>query len=108
MHADLYRVMVFRNARTITKTKLMLWDVCAEQDDFICSIHWLVTNIPKDTIASGQTVLGYAQPAPPAGTGFHRYIFRLYSQGQDTIQVRCYNPLLSHHCMISGKAQGPG
>ena len=26
-------------------------------------------------------------PAPPPGTGYHRYIFKLYGQGQDTIQV---------------------
>ncbi len=54
------------------------------------SVHWLVTNIPKDSIDNGQTVFEYAPPAPPPGTGFHRYIFKLYGQGQDTIQVCTY------------------
>ena len=47
----------------------------------------MVTNIPKDAVSSGQTVLQYKPPAPPEGTGDHRYIFLLFDQGQNTIQV---------------------
>lgn len=53
-----------------------------------CSAHWLVVNIPESKVDSGQTVLEYKCPAPPAGTGYHRYIFKLYSQGDKTIQVK--------------------
>ena len=42
--------------------------------------HWLVVNIPGDNIKNGDTLFEYKGPAPPKGSGTHRYIFLLYEQ----------------------------
>lgn len=42
--------------------------------------HWLVVNIPGSSIDEGNEVLTYMGPAPPKGTGPHRYIFLIYKQ----------------------------
>lgn len=48
-------------------------------------LHWLVVNIPicdsrKLAIRSGNTLAVYVPPNPPAGAGYHRYVFVLYWQ----------------------------
>lgn len=44
-------------------------------------LHWLVVNIPAGgPVSLGVTVLDYAPPTPPPGTGQHRYHFVLYQQ----------------------------
>ena len=43
-------------------------------------VHWIVTNIQKGDIKSGDKVLSYVGPAPP--TGVHRYVFLLYKQSE--------------------------
>jgi Raf kinase inhibitor-like YbhB/YbcL family protein len=65
--------------------------------------HWAIWNIPPDLtglpegLATEATVdgmhqgvndfgkLGYGPPCPPHGHGTHRYIFRLYALGTDTL-----------------------
>jgi len=42
--------------------------------------HWLVVNIPGDNIKNGDTLFEYKGPAPPKGSGTHRYKFLLYEQ----------------------------
>eukprot|EP01116_Phalansterium_solitarium_P003011 TRINITY_DN13435_c0_g1_i2.p1 TRINITY_DN13435_c0_g1~~TRINITY_DN13435_c0_g1_i2.p1 ORF type:complete len:203 (-),score=75.90 TRINITY_DN13435_c0_g1_i2:9-617(-) len=42
--------------------------------------HWIVTNIPGCDVAHGATVSPYVGAAPMQGTGFHRYVFRLFRQ----------------------------
>jgi len=42
--------------------------------------HWLVINIPGDDIHRGDVLTPYAGPAPPKGTGFHRYVILVYKQ----------------------------
>lgn len=42
--------------------------------------HWLVVNIPGDNIKNGNALFEYKGPAPPKGSGKHRYIFLLYEQ----------------------------
>ena len=59
--------------------------------DTVCSVHWLVINIPKGADGNGQTVLEYKAPAPPQGTGYHRYMFLLFAQAGDTIQVGAFS-----------------
>ena len=51
-------------------------------------IHWLIINIPKNSnnISSGTSIKNYYKPSPPAKTGKHRYIFKLY-QHDYPIQV---------------------
>ncbi|KFD58453.1 hypothetical protein M514_00679 [Trichuris suis] len=43
-------------------------------------LHWLVVNIPKNDISSGDTVAQYVGSGPPEGTGLHRYVFTVYLQ----------------------------
>ncbi|XP_034936951.1 protein D2-like [Chelonus insularis] len=47
--------------------------------------HWLVGNIPEDKVAKGEVLTEYVGPAPPKGSGKHRYIFLLYKQNQGAI-----------------------
>ncbi|CAG9104184.1 unnamed protein product [Plutella xylostella] len=42
--------------------------------------HWLVTNIPGDDVAAGDTLAVYIGSGPPQGTGIHRYVYILYKQ----------------------------
>jgi phosphatidylethanolamine-binding protein (PEBP) family uncharacterized protein len=43
-------------------------------------LHWVVINIPDNAIANGQQLLNYKGPAPPPGSGIHRYIFLVFEQ----------------------------
>ena len=43
-------------------------------------VHYLVTNIVNGDITTGTTVLSYMGPAPPSGSGIHRYIFEQLQQ----------------------------
>ncbi|XP_076242150.1 protein D2 [Calliopsis andreniformis] len=47
--------------------------------------HWLVGNIPEENIAKGEVLAEYVGPAPPKGTGKHRYVFLVYKQNQGSI-----------------------
>jgi len=42
--------------------------------------HWLMLNIPGADLSKGHTVSAYMGPAPPSGTGLHRYVFLLFKQ----------------------------
>lgn len=41
-------------------------------------LHWLVTNIKDNSVASGDELASYRGPSPPIGT--HRYVFMLFKQ----------------------------
>jgi hypothetical protein len=43
-------------------------------------LHYLVINIPNGDISKGETIISYAGPSPPPGTGSHHYIFELLEQ----------------------------
>ena len=50
--------------------------------------HWLVINIPCNSLRRGDlnkgtTLLSYKGPAPPSGSGQHKYTFELYKQNGD-------------------------
>lgn len=42
--------------------------------------HWLVVNIPENSISDGKTIVEYIGSGAPKGTGLHRYIFLVYKQ----------------------------
>ncbi|EFA03302.1 protein D2 [Tribolium castaneum] len=42
--------------------------------------HWLVVNIPGDSIEKGEVLSGYIGSGPPKGSGLHRYVFVNYKQ----------------------------
>lgn len=56
---------------------LLMWDPDAINPSYI---HMLVINIPHKQTKYGKTVLPYTPPAPPPGTGTHRYITGVFKQ----------------------------
>ena len=56
---------------------LIMYDPDAVKGTYI---HWLIINIKGDNISNGKTILQYNGPAPPHGSGEHRYIFEIYEQ----------------------------
>uniref|UniRef100_A0A183BUA4 Phosphatidylethanolamine-binding protein n=1 Tax=Globodera pallida TaxID=36090 RepID=A0A183BUA4_GLOPA len=48
-------------------------------------LHWLVVNVPGTDVAQGEQVTSYMGPAPPKGTGLHRYVFLVYQQKVGTV-----------------------
>ncbi|KAG7176581.1 protein D2-like isoform X2 [Homarus americanus] len=53
-------------------------------------LHWLHTGVKgsglaQGNITSGNTIMSYARPTPPSGTGVHRYIFYLYEESNKDI-----------------------
>ncbi|XP_025715550.1 large ribosomal subunit protein mL38 isoform X1 [Callorhinus ursinus] len=59
-------------------------------------VHWLVTNIPGNSVAEGQETCPYLPPFPARGSGFHRFAFLLFKQDKpidfsgDTRPSPCY------------------
>ena len=43
-------------------------------------IHWLIVNITKNDIFSGDTIVNYKGPNPPKDSGKHHYVFSLFRQ----------------------------
>ena len=43
-------------------------------------LHWLVVNIKGKDFTGAYTFAGYWGPAPPAGSGLHRYAFYYFRQ----------------------------
>lgn len=48
--------------------------------------HWVLADVVPGQ-APGQTLTGYLGPAPPEGTGPHRYVFLVYKQPVDRTPV---------------------
>ncbi|XP_075984222.1 protein D3-like [Anticarsia gemmatalis] len=42
--------------------------------------HWIVGNFPGNGEDCGETLSEYVGAGPPAGSGFHRYVFLVYEQ----------------------------
>jgi len=43
-------------------------------------IHWLIVNITKNDIFTGDTIINYKGPKPPKDSGKHHYVFSLFRQ----------------------------
>lgn len=56
---------------------VLIWDPDAVVPSYV---HMLVVNIPGPHIKEGTTVLPYTPPAPPPGTGTHRYFTAYFKQ----------------------------
>eukprot|EP00123_Amoebidium_parasiticum_P015870 comp23185_c0_seq1/m.37591 comp23185_c0_seq1/g.37591 ORF comp23185_c0_seq1/g.37591 comp23185_c0_seq1/m.37591 type:complete len:277 (-) comp23185_c0_seq1:725-1555(-) len=50
------------------------------------SLHWMVTDLDH-TGQGGRTLVPYLPPAPPKGTGYHRYVFTLLHRKDKTPTV---------------------
>jgi len=48
-------------------------------------LHWLIVNIRENDISSGKVVAEYNGPAPPSGSGPHRYVLLVLPQS-DSIE----------------------
>jgi hypothetical protein len=67
------------NANPNTLYTLIMHDPDAVVGNYL---HWVVINIPENSISNGQTLLNYKGPAPPQGSGIHRYIFLVFEQAE--------------------------
>ena len=57
---------------------ILMWDPDAGNPSYI---HWMVVDIPPGgTVKQGQIYVTYQAPAPPKGTGKHRYYFAVFDQ----------------------------
>jgi phosphatidylethanolamine-binding protein (PEBP) family uncharacterized protein len=65
------------NAVEDTLYTLLMYDPDAPAGNHL---HWIVINIPGSNINHGNTLLEYMGPAPPKGSGTHKYIFLLLEQ----------------------------
>ncbi|GAB6024933.1 hypothetical protein CHUAL_010036 [Chamberlinius hualienensis] len=51
-------------------------------------LHWLVVNIPGNSLAKGEMIADYIGAGPPQDSGLHRYIFLVYEQpGRITVDL---------------------
>ena len=57
-------------------------------------LHWAIININGNNLHAGEQLLEYKGPAPPKGTGKHRYIFLLFEQSE-RINTRLFNRSIS-------------
>lgn len=56
------------------------WDADSmSQEQGAVYLHWVVSGLSGVSTEGGKTVLEWEPPAPPAGTGTHRYFFGLFS-----------------------------
>ncbi|CAF0837441.1 unnamed protein product [Rotaria sp. Silwood1] len=62
------------------RTLIMVDPDAPSRDDAVKGpvLHWLVANFQHNNLTDGHTLYSYNGPAPPAGSGPHRYIFLLY------------------------------
>lgn len=57
-------------------------------------LHWVVVNIKDNNVKNGDELFKYTGPAPPKGSGVHRYIFLLYEQ-PERIQTQLTNRMIT-------------
>ncbi|CAJ0604427.1 unnamed protein product [Cylicocyclus nassatus] len=43
-------------------------------------LHWMVVDVHGSDVEHGKELVSYMGPAPPSGTGLHRYYFLVYKQ----------------------------
>jgi len=65
------------NAKPNSLYTLIMYDPDAVVGNYL---HWVVINISGNNVQGGQQLLNYKGPAPPQGTGIHRYIFLIFEQ----------------------------
>lgn len=69
-------ILAFMNRMPPLHT-VLIWDPDAVIPSYV---HLLVVNIPGSNMKEGITVLPYTPPAPPPGTGTHRYFTGHFEQ----------------------------
>lgn len=56
-------------------------------------MHWLVLNANStEKLHEGEAAVKYAGPAPPPGSGPHRYVFLAYCQGAQRLEAKALAP----------------
>jgi phosphatidylethanolamine-binding protein (PEBP) family uncharacterized protein len=60
---------------------LIMYDPDAVKGTYI---HWTKANITNNDIKSGNIIIPYKGPAPPAKSGKHRYVFKLFKQYRES------------------------
>lgn len=74
----------------------MVWDEIPNPNLAPGYLHAFIKNIPVGTdgkiqLANGNTVVEYAPPTPPAGSGTHTYHFALYKQSSQGLATNARN-----------------
>jgi phosphatidylethanolamine-binding protein len=64
---------------------LIMWDPDVPEQFQPGWAHWIAVNLQSPNDISSKQLLSYSGPAPPKGTGIHRYFFGLFEQQQDQI-----------------------
>lgn len=60
-------------------------DLPTQEDQSLGEVrHWLIINIPDNSVSDGFAVAEYLGSGAPLGSGFHRYTFLVFRQ-QDKI-----------------------
>jgi len=54
--------------------------------------HAAYVNVPGNNISAGESNLPYFGPAPPQGTGLHRYLWLIYKQENGRVQLPSADP----------------
>jgi len=58
-------------------------------------LHWLVVNIPGNSVSEGEVKAAYRGPGPPKWSGAHRYTFLVFEQeGEQNIDMEPYSWVL--------------
>jgi len=87
------------SGKSTEKYTLMMVDPDApsrENPEFRCWLHWLIVNVPgldrsdehekhsdHMDVSRGESIAPYMGPAPPKGTGLHRYVLLAFKQHED-------------------------
>lgn len=79
------------NAKPNTLYTLIMHDPDAVVGNWL---HWVIVNIKGNNVKNGDELFEYTYPAPPKGSGMHRYIFLLYEQ-PERIQTQLTNRMIT-------------
>ncbi|GAB6026442.1 hypothetical protein CHUAL_012641 [Chamberlinius hualienensis] len=83
-------IVTYNKALQDQKYILMMVDPDAPSSKGGYFLHWLVTNIngedfSKGNLQNSKTSVSYAPPAPPKGSGTHRYQFFVFQQQENEV-----------------------
>ncbi|XP_040575875.1 protein D2-like isoform X2 [Lepeophtheirus salmonis] len=56
-------------------------------------LHWVITDLDLEKMKSKNEIIKYIGPAPPKGSGPHRYVFLLYEQ-PTSIQIKNFDQII--------------
>lgn len=65
-------------------------------------LHWLVLNVNStERMHEGEEAVSYRGPRPPVGSGYHRYVFLAYCQGDKRLETMELAPAERYHFQLA-------